>query len=100
MPKMPLLSNHLRGLDIRDASGHPIGHIANQPGQSGSLAIYHALARLYDGQLTPEAAQLDLEWYAEHTADAIAHPGKHPHIDRLLACASTPRGYTLHPLCA
>ena len=29
--------------------------------------------------------ELGLEWYAEHTQDAIAFPGKHPNIDRLLA---------------
>ena len=25
----------------------------------------------------------------EHHADALAHPGKHPNIDRLLACADS-----------
>jgi hypothetical protein len=28
-----------------------------------------------------------LQLYAEHTADARLHPGKHPNIDRLLAIA-------------
>ena len=51
------------------------------------LLIVLALAALYGGHITPAAASLGLEWYAEHTADAHAHPGKHPNIDRLLACA-------------
>jgi hypothetical protein len=44
---------------------------------------------LYGGRITPAAARLGLEWYAEHHADALAHPGKHPNIDRLLACAGS-----------
>ena len=56
----------------------------NQPGQAGSLAVYVALARLY-GVIDARAAAMGLHWYAEHTQDALAHPGKHPNIDRLLA---------------
>ncbi|MNU01880.1 hypothetical protein D3C72_2454080 [compost metagenome] len=42
---------------------------------------------MYGGSITPAAASLGLEWYAEHVADARAFPGKHPNIDRLLAWA-------------
>ena len=61
--------------------------IENKPGQTGSLVVYAALAALYGGSITPAAASLGLEWYAEHVADAQAFPGKHPNIDRLLAWA-------------
>ncbi|MNL68949.1 hypothetical protein D3C87_1937510 [compost metagenome] len=61
--------------------------IENKPGQTGSLVVYAALAALYGGSITPAAASLGLEWYAEHVADARAFPGKHPNIDRLLAWA-------------
>jgi hypothetical protein len=60
--------------------------------------VYHALAALYGGQITPAAATLGLEWYAEHTADALAHPGKHPNIDRLFAWAQGPGAYAVRLL--
>jgi len=34
-----------------------------------------------------------LQWYGEHLADAQAHPGKHPNIDRLLAWAAGSASY-------
>lgn len=76
---------HLSSIDLIDGNGQVVATIRNQPGQAGSLAVYHALARQHGGKITPEAAELGLEWYAEHTADAQAHPGKHPNIDRLKA---------------
>ena len=75
---------HLASLDLLDSSGQAIATLYNKPGQAGSLAVYHALAQQHGGQITPAAAALGLEWYAEHTADAAAHPGKHPNIDRLV----------------
>ena len=78
---------HLASLDLLDASGALVASIHNQPGQTGSLAVYHALAKQYGGTITPEAAALGLQWYGEHTADALANPGKHPNIDRLLGWA-------------
>lgn len=75
---------HLASLDLLDSSGLVIATLYNKPGQAGSLAVYHALAQQHGGQITPAAAALGLEWYAEHTADAAAHPGKHPNIDRLV----------------
>ncbi len=78
---------HLAALQLLGPDGTVIATIENKPGQGGSLAVYHALAALYGGSIAPAGAALGLEWYAEHTADAQAHPGKHPNIDRLLTWA-------------
>lgn len=78
---------HLSALHVLGADGEPVATLENKPGQAGSLAVYHALSQLYGGRITPAAASLGLEWYAEHTADAEAHPGKHPNIDRLVQWA-------------
>ncbi|MBV7453857.1 DUF2322 family protein [Acidovorax sp. sif1233] len=80
-------TSHLAALHLLDAGGQVLATIENKPGQTGSLAVYAALAALYGGRITPAAATLGLEWYAEHVADAQAFPGKHPNIDRLLAWA-------------
>ena len=80
-------TSHLAALHLLDADGQVLATIENKPGQTGSLVVYAALAALYGGSITPAAASLGLEWYAEHTADALAFPGKHPNIDRLLAWA-------------
>ena len=74
--------SHLEGLDLLDESGTEVARIENAPGQAGSLAVYNFLAQHF-GAITPLAAQTGLELYAEHTADARAHPGKHPNLDRL-----------------
>lgn len=84
---------HLAALQLLDSQGQVLATIENKPGQGGSLAVYHALGALYGGHITPKAATLGLEWYAEHTADARAHPGSHPNIDRLLAWA---QGSAIH----
>lgn len=78
---------HLASLRLRDAAGELVATIENKPGQAGSLKVYHALAQRHGGAITPAAAREGLALYAEHTADAVAHPGKHPNIDRLLAWA-------------
>ena len=80
-------ATHIAALHLLDADGKAIATIENKPGQAGSVAVYAALAALYGGSITPAAASLGLDWYAEHTADALAFPGKHPNIDRLLAWA-------------
>lgn len=77
---------HLGGLSLLAADGRVAATIENKPGQAGSLAVYAALAQRH-GRITPAAAREGLEIYAEHTADARAHPGKHPNIDRLLQLA-------------
>ena len=51
-------------------------------------------------RITPAAASLGLEWYAEHTADALAFPGKHPNIDRLLAWAQGMDSYQVQSIAA
>lgn len=73
----------LRGLQLLDEQGAAVATLDNQPGSAGSVAVYAALAERY-GAITVEAAHEGLQLYAEHTADARAHPGKHPNIDRLL----------------
>ena len=86
-------ATHIAALHLLDADGKAIATIENKPGQAGSVAVYAALAALYGGSITPAAASLGLEWYAEHTADALAFPGKHPNIDRLLAWAQGTETY-------
>lgn len=78
---------HLAALRLLDAAGQVVATIENKPGQAGSLAVYHALSQRHGGTITPAAAAEGLALYAEHTADAKAHPGKHPNIDRLIAWA-------------
>ena len=84
---------HLTSLQVLDAGGQVVATLENKPGQAGSLALYAALAALYGGHITPAAASLGLEWYAEHTADAHANPGKHPNIDRLVQWAQGRASY-------
>jgi hypothetical protein len=82
---LPRIS-HLLSIELIDAAGAVVALIENKPGQTGSLAVLNHLGQLY-GAITAEAANKGLEIYAEHTADAEAHPGKHPNIDRLLTLA-------------
>lgn len=84
---------HLAALQLLDAQGQVIATIENKPGQAGSLAVYAALATRHGGAITPAAAAEGLDIYAEHTADARLHPGKHPNIDRLLAWAEGPASH-------
>ena len=93
-------TTHLAALHLLDADGKAIATIENKPGQAGSVAVYAALAALYGGRITPAAASLGLEWYAEHTADALAFPGKHPNIDRLLAWAQGTDTYQVQSIAA
>ena len=93
-------TSHLAALLLLGADGQGLATLENKPGQAGSLAVYAALAALYGGHITPAAAQLGLEWYAEHTQDALAHPGKHPNIDRLLAWAEGSESYRAQTVAA
>ena len=92
LKQLPSVS-HLAALQLLDSQGQVLATLENKPGQAGSLALYAALAALYGGHITPAAASLGLEWYAEHTADAHAHPGKHPNIDRLVQWAQGSASY-------
>jgi hypothetical protein len=80
--------DHLAGLELLDAQQQVVGRLLNQPGQAGSVRVYAALAQRH-GAIDADAAREGLALYAEHTADAIAFPGKHPNIDRLLALADS-----------
>lgn len=68
-----------------DDHGVESGVIENAPGTAGSFRLYAYLAQRY-GCISPEAAASGVALYAEHANDARQHPGKHPNIDRLLAC--------------
>jgi len=89
---------HLAAVRLLDANGHTVATIENKPGQAGSLAVYHGLAQKHGGVITPAAAAEGLDWYGEHLADAQAHPGKHPNIDRLLTWAAGTVSYRLEPV--
>jgi hypothetical protein len=82
LAQLPAIT-HLAGLQLVDDAGTVVATVENKPGSAGSVRVYHALAERF-GALTVEAAHEGLALYAEHTADARAHPGKHPNIDRLL----------------
>jgi len=93
-------ASHLAALQLLGAGDQVLATIENKPGQTGSLVVYAALAALYGGRITPAAATLGLEWYAEHVADAQAFPGKHPNIDRLLAWARGSESFGVHTVSA
>ncbi len=69
-------------LELLGADGNIAAIIENKPGSQGSLRLYLHLANRF-GNITPEAAELGCELYAEHTEDAKLNPDKHPNIDRL-----------------
>ena len=83
--------HHLAELQLLDSAGVVVASIENKPGKAGSLAVYAALAAKH-GQINVAAAEEGLEMFAEHTADARAHPGNHPNIDRLLAVIASGEG--------
>jgi hypothetical protein len=85
---------HLQALELIDAAGQSVARIENKPGQAGSLQLYAALATRH-GSIDVAAAREGVELYAEHTADARLHPGKHPNIDRLLQVIETQQGFTV-----
>lgn len=93
-------TTHLAALELVDEQGQVVATIENKPGQTGSLAVYAALAAQHGGRITPAAAALGLDWYAEHTADARSHPGKHPNIDRLMAWSQGTSSHAVNPVAA
>jgi hypothetical protein len=93
-------ASHLAALHVLGADGQTLATLENKPGQAGSLVVYAALAALYGGRITPQAASLGLEWYAEHVADAQAFPGKHPNIDRLLAWSAGSESFAVDTVAA
>ena len=91
-------ADHLRGLDVVDASGAVVHHIPAAPGKMGSLRLYNALAERFGGALNGDAVAQGIAWFAEHVAEARAHPGSHPNIELLLAQRAAPQGWRLVPL--
>jgi hypothetical protein len=81
--------SHLKAIQLMDGD-RVVATIEHQAGSVGSLAVYNHLSQIY-GAITPEAARKGLEIYAEHVEDARQHPGKHPHVDRLLKFLEEPR---------
>lgn len=77
--------NHLAAIELYASNDevNAIARIENKPGSAGSVRVYHALLQQFSA-ITVDAAIKGLELYAEHTADALAFPGKHPNIDRLI----------------
>jgi hypothetical protein len=74
--------DHLSAIELSNGD-KLIARIENKPGSAGSVRVYHALFQEF-GEINNVAANKGLEIYAEHTKDALAFPGKHPNIDRLL----------------
>ena len=72
---------------LTDAAGAEVATIVNGPGTAGSFRVYAYLAGKH-GAIDAAAAAEGLAIYAEHTADARLHPGKHPNIDRLFPIAA------------
>ena len=93
LKQLPAVS-HLAALQLLDAAGKVVATIENKPGQSGALAVYAALADKY-GSINVAAAQEGLDIFAEHTANARAHAGSHPNIDRLLAVIASGEGFSV-----
>ncbi|AUN96325.1 DUF2322 family protein [Pseudazoarcus pumilus] len=91
LKQLPKVS-HLASIELLDDGDAVVATIENRPGQGGSLAVYNHLAQVH-GAITPEAARKGLELFSEHTEDALANPGKHPNIDRLIGLVE--RGETL-----
>lgn len=81
-------ANHLEALELTDTHTKAVVRLENKPGSAGSVRVYAALAAEF-GSITAQAAARGLALYAEHTADARLHPGKHPNIDRLLELVGT-----------
>jgi hypothetical protein len=85
---------HIAELQLFDKQGQLVTTIPNAPGKIGSLTIYHALYAKH-GRIDTNAAEEGLALFAEHTADAEAHPGSHPNIDRLLEVIASGQDYAV-----
>lgn len=89
--------NRLSGLNVMNGTTL-IHHIPAIEGKLGSLRVYNALALQFNGKLDRTSAQKGLEIFAEHTADARQHPGKHPNIDLLFNVINENLNYQLEPV--
>ncbi|AKJ67342.1 hypothetical protein PATSB16_10160 [Pandoraea thiooxydans] len=93
LARLPSIDGIVR-IELRGADERLDSVIENQPGKQGSLAVYHYLQQQF-GTLDARAAAHGLAVFGEHTADALAHPGKHPNVDRLLALRDGAPPYTV-----
>ncbi len=80
-------ADDVQRIDLVDRTGALVASIENQPGKTGSLAVYQYLKQAF-GTLTAQAAEHGLAVFAEHTADARLRPGAHPNVDRLIAISA------------
>ena len=92
-------ADSLSAVQLKNAAGDVVATIENKPGQAGSLRVYAALADKY-GEINQAAAAEGMEIYAEHTADAISNPGKHPNIDRLIELVRSGQALTARTIAA
>ena len=90
--------DHIAAIEILHADD-VVGRLENKPGQAGSVRVYHALYQEF-GALDAVAADKGLRLYAEHTADAVANPGKHPNIDRLITLAEGGQAWAVRLIAA
>lgn len=72
----------IQRIELFYEDGESAGILVNKPGSAGSVKVYNHLYKAF-GSISVDAAVEGLSLYAEHTADAEDHPGKHPNIDRL-----------------
>lgn len=89
--------DHLSGLNVKQGEAI-IHHIPAVAGKLGSLRVYNALSEKFNGKLDRTSAQQGIEWFAEHTEDAKANPGKHPNIDLLFKVRDENQQFTLEIL--
>lgn len=90
--------DHLSGLEIKNNQGDVIHTIPAIEGKLGSLKLYYALFTQFGKNLTTDAAQQGVVWFAEHVEDAKQHPGKHPNIDLLLSIIEQNSTLELNPI--
>lgn len=76
--------DHLQCIELTHDDGSIAGIVENKPGSQGSLKLHHYLWKKW-GCINADAAKEGVALYAEHTEEAKNHPGRHPHIDRLLS---------------
>ncbi|MGF1548174.1 MAG: DUF2322 family protein [Thiotrichales bacterium] len=96
LARLPDVSQ-IQRLELYRADAGSVAIIENKPGSAGSVAVYLHLMRKH-GVITVLAAREGLELYAEHTADAHAHPGKHPNIDQLIQVIADGIGLSVEPI--
>lgn len=85
---------HLAEIRLYDGE-QQVHHIPAIEGKLGSLRVYHALALAFNHQLSPQAAEKGIEFFAEHAEDAKLNPTKHPNIDLLFKVIAEQKTLTL-----